>query len=184
LKPDNLNIHVYVDASYAPHEDAKSHTGLIITLGLNGGPVHTESKKQKIVTTSSTEAELVALHSSLGPAEFVRDLVIEQGYTTLPIKLFQDNKSTICLASKGESNNMKTKHIKVRYYYVKQLLENKVVTIEHLGTEDMIADIFTKPLVGRLFFRLRALLMNIPMDSEFFDPYPQDYVETKQKRRR
>ena len=56
-----IQLNVYVDAAYAVHPDSKSHTGIYVTLGTNGGPILVKSYKQRMVTTSSTEAELLAL---------------------------------------------------------------------------------------------------------------------------
>eukprot|EP01035_Chromulina_nebulosa_P016432 gene16432-21772_t len=55
----DLDIVLWVDASFMVHEDLKGHSGCVITLGMNGGVMATLSKKQKVLTRSSTEAELV-----------------------------------------------------------------------------------------------------------------------------
>ena len=60
----HVSVTAHVDASFGCHENGKSHTGVCITLG--DGPVFVRSVKQKIVTKSSTEAELVALSDEAG----------------------------------------------------------------------------------------------------------------------
>ena len=74
----DIAVIVYADASYGVHADGKSHTGVYITLGRGG--VFFRSTKQKIVTKSSTESELVGLSDSLGQAIWTRDFLIGQGY--------------------------------------------------------------------------------------------------------
>jgi hypothetical protein len=157
LQPDSMVIHSYIDASYASHFDAKGHSGAIVSIGLRCTPVYTSSTKQKLVSRSSTESELIALHEGLAKVVWLQELLGELGYSYGPSVLFQDKKSTITLAS----SSGKSKHISVRYFYVKQLIDAKQVTVEYLPTEAMIADILTKPIVGNKFFVLRRLLLNL-----------------------
>ena len=67
--------------------------------------------------------------------------------------------STINLANNGMSNSEKTRHISIRYFFVTDRIKSGDINLRHLGTEDMIADILTKPLQGELFVRLRDLLL-------------------------
>ncbi len=159
LQPDSMVIHSYIDASYASHFDAKGHSGAIVSIGLRCIPVYTSSTKQKLVSRSSTESELIALHQGLAKVVWLQELLEELGYSYGPSVLFQDNKSTITLAEQGASSSGKSKHISVRYFYVKQLIDAKQVTVEYLPTEAMIADILTKPIVGNKL--LRRLLLNL-----------------------
>jgi hypothetical protein len=91
---------------------------------------------------------------------WVRDFLIEQGYSVGASKLFQDNKSTIVLANKGHSTAERTRHIAIRFFFVKDRIDAGEIAIEYLPTEDMIADILTKPLQGDLFRKLRRMLLN------------------------
>ena len=112
LEPEKaIAVLVYADVSYGVHADGKSHTGLYITLGRGG--VFVRSAKQKIVTKSSTEAELVGLSDSLGQAIWTREFLIGQGYAMGPATLFQDNMSTITLANKGRSTSDRNRHIQI-----------------------------------------------------------------------
>jgi hypothetical protein len=78
-----------------------------------------------------------------------------------PTKIYQDNMSTIALADKGRSTSSRTRHIAIRYFFVKDKVDQGEVEIEYLCTEDMRADILTKPLQGELFRKMRAALMGI-----------------------
>ena len=76
--------------------------------------------------------------------------------------LHQDNQSSILLAKNGRlSSSKRTKHIDVRYFFVTDRIKNKELRVEFCPTEQMMADFFTKPLQGRLFYQLRDLIMNI-----------------------
>ena len=111
-----LQVTAYIDASYGVHVDGKSHSGLVITLG--HGPVLCRSTKQKIVTKSSTEAELVAVSDEINMAVWIRDFLTHQGHELGPVILYQDNMSTIALILNGASTSHRTKHIKIRYFFV------------------------------------------------------------------
>jgi hypothetical protein len=160
-KPESLQLFAYIDASYALHSDAKGQTGIIITLGKTGPPVYCKSRKQKLVSRSSTESELIALNEGLPEVIWARQFMEHLGFKQDISTVFEDNQSSIILANKSRGVTIsRTKHIQVRYYYVKQLIEQKLITIEYLPTEDMIADILTKPVCGKLFIKLRNLLLN------------------------
>jgi hypothetical protein len=92
---------------------------------------------------------------------WVRDFLQEQGFKVAPAKLYQDNTSTIILAKKGRASSERTRHIAIRYYFIKDRMETNEVEVEYLKTADMIADILTKPLQGDLFRRLRRLILNM-----------------------
>jgi len=110
--------------------------------------------RQKIVTKSSTESELVAVTDSIGEVIWLRNFLVEQGYPMPPAVLFQDNMSTIVLCERGEAGH-RTKHIKIRNFFVKELIDGGEVVVRHMPTDDMVADILTKPLQGAKFEALR-----------------------------
>jgi hypothetical protein len=148
---------LYADASFAIHHDFKSHTGASLTLGK--GFFQTKSGRQSIVCKSSTEAELVSQSDSLSPAIWARNFLAAQGIPQQPILLQQDNISAITLTVKGKSTSDRTKHISVRYFWIKDLAQRNEVKLNYVNTNDMIADLLTKPLQGLHFMRLRNLLL-------------------------
>jgi hypothetical protein len=150
-----IRLFCFVDASYGEHNDGKSHTGAAVTLG--AGVFFAKSSKQKIVSKSSTEAELVAITDSMGDLLFIRNLLLCQGYDVPALYLFQDNKSTIALCEKGGAGH-RTKHIKIRNFYVKERIEDGEVVVRWMRTELMLADVLTKPLQGASFKTFRDLL--------------------------
>jgi len=160
IKPDPNSVDVisYVDASFAVHHDYKSHTGGVITLGM--GPVFVKSSKQKITTKSSTEAELVGLSDTTSQVIWTREFLIEQGYDPGPATIYQDNKSTIALANKGGSTSARSRHINIRFFFIKDRIAAGEIELKYKPTAEMIADILTKPLQGTLFRRLRNILLN------------------------
>jgi hypothetical protein len=158
---NELRVYGYVDASFAVHKDMKSHTGSVISLGK--GAVNVSSKKQQLMTKSSTESELVGLSDQLPQILWTRNFLLAQGYIVGPARIFQDNQSTIALVAKGRSTSARTRHIGIRYFFVKDRVDSKEVEIVYKATGEMRADIMTKPLQGELFRKMRAALMG--MDS-------------------
>ena len=156
---EGLQIRGHIDASFAVHMDMKGQSGAMITVGT--GPVSVSSKKQGLVTKSSTEAELVAISDMLSMVIWTREFLQEQGYTMAPGIIYQDNKSTIAMANRGISNSPRTRHVAIRYFFVKDRIDSGEVVIEHMGTEHMLADGMTKPLQGELFRVMRRRVMGM-----------------------
>ena len=74
----------------------------------------------------------------------------------------EDNRSTMLLMRNGRlSSGKRTKHLDIRYFFVKDLLDRGVITLSHCLSNNMIADFFTKPIQGQRFEILRNLIMNI-----------------------
>jgi hypothetical protein len=152
-------VDAYADASYAVHKDMKSQTGTVITFGQ--GAVYSKSTKQKLVSKSSTEAELIGLTDSMSQILWTRYFLQEQGYDIGAVRVYQDNRSAMLLAEKGViSSSRRTRHINIRYFFVKDRVDSGEVKIVYKPTEDMLADFFTKPLQGVLFVKLRDAIMN------------------------
>ena len=159
-----ISVKLYVDASYGVHYDGKSHTGSCIVIG-DVGAVHCRSSKQLIVTKSSTEAELVGLSDSANQGIFIRNFLISQGYTMAPVTILQDNQSCMALIERGRSGAERTRHIQIRYFWVKERVDTKEARIEYLRTEDMYANVLTKPLQGSQFVRERDSLTGWAMGT-------------------
>ena len=153
---DKVELRAHVDASFGLYEDGKSVTGIAISLG--GATIYIKSGKQKIVTRSSTEAELVGISDALSQVLWTREFLLAQGLALGPATIFQDNKSTIFLANKGRSTSERSRHIKIRYFFVSHYIESKEIRLEYLPTGEMVADILTKPLHGTLFTKFSRQL--------------------------
>ncbi len=88
-----------------------------------------KSSKQRIVTKSSTEAELVALSDSLGEIIWMREFLLAQGYTTGPAIVLEDNMATIALCNKDGPSH-RTKHVKIRNFFFKEQIDGKTIVLE------------------------------------------------------
>ena len=116
-KPENLMVVNYTDASYA----VKSVSGMVCTVG--GTVSSWGSRTQKITTLSSTEAEYIALGECAQELKFVSMLLREIGIGEFPGKIFEDNEGAIFLA-KNQQVSTRTKHIDVRYHFIRDLVES------------------------------------------------------------
>jgi len=154
-----MNLFGYFDAAYGVHLDYKSQSASFLTLGK--GPILVSCKKQKILTKSSTEAEIVAASDGSPTVVGVRRFLKAQGYKLEPSVIYQDNMSTMSLIKKGRPTSEASKHINIRHFFIKQLVDEGEIRVMHMPTEDMLADLLTKPLQGMKFRRLRDKLMNI-----------------------
>ena len=140
-------IHWWVDASYNVHKDYHGQTGAMMSLGK--GVVISFSRKQKLNVRSSAEGGLVGIDEALPCSLWCRYFIEGQGYTVEQNILYQDNKSTILLAKNGQwSSSKKLKHIKSRYFFIKDNIDKGEVQVKYKPTKRMWSDILTKPKQG------------------------------------
>jgi hypothetical protein len=136
----------------------KGDRGSVWMIGDN--VVLSKSNKQKIITRSYTEAELIVVGDALPTVQWTRLFMKDQGYD-LETVVKEDKKSTMLLLKNGRlSSGERTKHLEIRYFYVQDLITRGVVKIEHGSMDCMVADFFTKPLQGKRFQILRDLILN------------------------
>jgi hypothetical protein len=156
---DDITImETWVDASHAVHEDKKSHTGGAVSFGR--GAVMSKSSKQKLNTKSSTESELVGASDYLPYPTWGKKFLEAQGYILRRNLFNQDNQSTMRFEKNGrKSCGPNSRHIDIRYFWIKDRLGLEGFEVVYCPTEQMLADFFTKPLQGNLFRKLRAVVM-------------------------
>eukprot|EP00253_Pinus_taeda_P024560 PITA_24560 len=134
----------YVDADYVGHLDKrKSTTGYVFTIV--GGGISWTSKLQEIVALSTTEAEYIAAEDASKEAIWLKGLLDEIGRTQEKVNVLCDSQSAIHLA-KNLAYHSKTKHIDVRYHFLRHVIDGRKVSLEKINTWENCADIFTKPI--------------------------------------
>ena len=158
---DKCVMQWWVDASFAVHQDMRSHSGAVFMMGK--GAIVALSTKQKINTDSSTVAELVGVHDALPLIMWSRYFMQAQGHKIVDNVIYQDNQSAMLLENNGRmSCGRRTRAINVRFFAVTDQIQQGSVRVEHCPTEDMVADFFTKPLQGSQFRKMRGLILNSP----------------------
>ena len=136
----------------------KGHSGCLI-FDECGNLLYASSTKQKLMSKSSTDAEIIAVHSSMNSIEEIRDLFNELNGEINPVCLYQDNLSAKFLMEHGDSSSDKSKHMKIRYFYIKEKVDETIINIEYRDTDRMWADLLTKPLTQKKkFFDCRSQL--------------------------
>ena len=142
---DSDNLIVYVGADWGGDVvDRKSNSGYCMKF--LGSTVAWRSRKQSLVTLSSTEAEYVALTEAVQEALWLRRLLMDFNHDiSLPFTVYEDNQNCIRLL-KDQKSSSRTKHIHIKYNFVRDLYLSKDIDVKYCSSERVIADLLTKPL--------------------------------------
>lgn len=138
-------IRAYVDADWGNcTEDRRSFTGYVFML--NGSPVSWDTKKQRTVALSTTEAEYMAMAECAKEAIYLQRFMRELGFNELSdLTIHCDNLSAVRLAENPVFHS-RSKHIDVRHHFVRDVLRDKQIAVKHIPTEQQVADFLTKGL--------------------------------------
>ena len=128
---------------------------------INGGPVFTKSQKQKLNCKSSTEAELIALSDMLSPILWMKNLMSKMNRGTPKVTVREDNMSVIAMVKRGKSTNERTRHIKLRYFFIADYVRRGDLNLEHCFSERQLADHFSKTLPESSFIPMNKTIINI-----------------------
>ena len=115
------------------------------------------SKKQSSVSLSTIGVEYIVVGSCCAQLLWMKKLLHDYGISQDTTCVFYDNTSTINL-SKNPVQHSVSKHIKIRYHFIRDLVEGKVEWLEFINTENQKANIFTKPLDGPRFKYFRKII--------------------------
>jgi hypothetical protein len=153
----DVELLAYTDNDYAGDlEDRKSTLGLLFMLSSRA--VSWSSKKQPVVTLSTTEAEFIAAAFCACQAVWLRRMLEKLDHASAGTTIiYCDNNSTIKL-SKNPVMHGRSKHIDVRFHFLRELTQDEVVTLLHCRSQEQLADIMTKPLPQVVFEKLRTLM--------------------------
>lgn len=166
IKPKDLNVTVYVDASFSLHpNDYVGQTGYIVSFGeLHpgwNGLITSKSLKQKQIGKSSFECELYAINSAVEEVLWIKEFLNEIAINTNnPIKVYEDNLPTINALKKGSGSYKKSKFIGLKAFWIKNYIDNKTINLKHIESESNISDYNTKILQNPLFSKFRNLILN------------------------
>ncbi|XP_024081556.1 uncharacterized protein LOC106664782 [Cimex lectularius] len=143
-KNENSNLLCFSDADWGnKNNDRHSVSGS--SFKYMGGLISWASKKQRTVALSTVEAEYVALSCTVQEAMWLRVLFKELANETMPTTVFCDNMGAIHLAQNNVTSQ-RSKHIDIRYHFIRESVQGKLIKLNYLPTEQMLSDILTKPL--------------------------------------
>ena len=136
----------YCDSDWGASNDRRSITGYGYKLCEKGPLISWKSRKQQIVALSTCEAEYVALTSAIQEAKFLSQLLVDMiGGRKTTATIYVDNQGAICLA-KNPVHHQRTKHIDIRYHYIRTEIQSGAVELKYIPSCDNVADVFTKPV--------------------------------------
>ena len=148
----------FSDSDFASDKiDRRSCSGFVFTL--SSGAIAWSSRRQSSVALSTAEAEYISLATASREAVWLGKVVTELlGESNKePITMNVDNQSAIAVA-KNSIVSCKTKHVDVKYHFVRDLVRNNIIKLQYCPTENMTADILTKPLDKVKFEKFRNML--------------------------
>lgn len=159
--PKPLEIFGYSDADYAKDiETRRSTSGYVFML--YGGAISWKCQRQRSTALSTAEAEYMALAEAAKEATWLRNFVksiLHRNKQSLngPTIIYEDNKSAIDIAN-NPVNHQRTKHIDIRYHFTREAIEDGRILLEHCPSEQMVADLLTKPFAKPRTITLTKLL--------------------------
>ena len=159
----NESLLAYSDSDWANDEStSRSVTGNVFILA--NAAITWASRSQKHVSLSSSEAEYVAASNTAKQCMFVRHLVSELcpdlALLDQPTVMLIDNRACR-LMIKNRGSHRRTKHIRVRYHFIRELAEDGVIDIQPISSKENLADMFTKNLTRVPLSKLRARVFGI-----------------------
>ena len=152
----NVEIAGYTDSDWAGDaDDRKSTSGGCFFVGNNLVSWH--SKKQNCVSLSTAQAEYIAARSCCTQLLWMKHMLEDYGFQQGKLSLFCDNTSAINI-SKNPVLHSRTKHIEIRYHFIRNLVDDDLLEMSFIPTENQLADLFTKPLDNARFESLRKAI--------------------------
>ncbi|KAJ9544963.1 hypothetical protein OSB04_024670 [Centaurea solstitialis] len=164
-KDSSFELISFTDSDYGGCKlDRKSTSGSCQFLG--DKLVSWTSKKQNCVSTSTAEAEYVAAASCCSQVLWMKTQLLDYGYKLKRVPIYCDSESAIAITSNPVQHS-KTKHIDIRYHFIKDNVEKGNIEMFFVKTDYQLADLFTKPLDEKRFNFLVSKLgmLSIPTDS-------------------
>ena len=144
----------YADAGWVG-DILKSTSGSLFLLG--GAAITWKSNKQTCIALSTAEAEYVALSAAAQEAVWLQQLTSDLLNRSIQEKIiFEDNQSAICVA-KNQQTHGRTKHIDIKYHFIRELVETDRIKLAYWPSADMVADILTKGLPAQQLKKLHGM---------------------------
>ena len=155
--PNGLDIYGYSDSDWASStEDRRSTTGYYFALNASGPPISWKSRKQPTVALSSCEAEYMALSAATQEILYLIKVMKDLKIQVNPV-ILSDSQSALYLVQ-NPTNHNRTKHIDIRYHFVREKYASGIVDLRYVQRDDNVADLFTKPSTKQNLLKFHSLL--------------------------
>ena len=141
---ENNGLITFCDSDYGSDPDTrKSQSGMLVKLA--GAAICWKSRKQDTVALSSTEAEYVSLSDSIRQLIWIRSLLGEIGFEIPTVPLCGDNQGSLFMAQNPITES-RSKHIDIKFHFIRQKIQEKIIQLYYEPTETNVADMLTKNL--------------------------------------
>ncbi|GJS82194.1 retrovirus-related pol polyprotein from transposon TNT 1-94 [Tanacetum coccineum] len=160
LKDSSIALTAFADADHADCQDTRRNTSGSMQF-MGDRLVSWSSKRQKSDAISSTEAEYIAMSGCCAQIIWMRSQLTDYGLGFNKTPMYCDNKSAIALSCNNVQHS-RSKHIDIRFHFIKEHVENGVIELYFVNTEYQLADIFTKALARE---RIEFLIIKLGMRS-------------------
>lgn len=161
---DRSGLAGFTDADWGTSDDTR-HSVCGYAYTFDGGAISWSAKQQAVVALSSTEAEYIGITHAAKEAIWLRSLLadlVHPDFAAHAVRLYSDNKGAMDLA-RNNAFHARTKHIAIRYHFIREAVERGDVELGYRRTEDMPADVFTKPIARVRLEYLRSLMGLLPL---------------------
>ena len=159
----------FSDSDYAADvQTRRSVSGTAIVFG--GGLTSWFCRRQKSVSLSTLEAEIIALSECVRESTWVARLLAELGINVIPSHL-ADNQAAIAV-TKGTQTSRRARHISVRYFYAREKFQQEEITLTYCESSQKISDLVTKSFDKCTFQRLRSLAGVVEQHADTHPEYP------------
>lgn len=138
-----LDLVGFVDSDWTNDSDRKSYSGYVFKF--SSGPVSWQCMKKKTTALSSTEVEYIALSEASKEAVYLKNILCELVDFCQSVNIFNDSQSAPKLALNPVFHK-KSKHIDVRYHFIRECVLSNLIKIQYQETNEMVADVLTKSL--------------------------------------
>jgi hypothetical protein len=177
-KGGDIKLVGYCDSSLGNLEDYSSLAGYCFMLG--DTIISWKSFKEPVIALSTAEAEYIALTPAVQECIYLQQFLTGLGFITTKTEIHEDNNACIALA-KNPQDKKRTRHIQIRFHWIRQQLDNGVFTLVPTKTHQQLADLFTKGLYGP---QLRQMTTSLGLITDSVKQGENEYVDASQNRRR
>jgi hypothetical protein len=157
-KGERNQLTAWADANLADGiTTTRSRTGGVIMYG--NSLIRCISHRQSSTASSTVQAEVNALHEVVKEVEYFRDLLTQMGIAdTSATTIYEDNQSTIALTQTPGGSKRRTRYLELKLGEIREFVEEAIISIKQISSEDNVADFFTKSLAGQKFMQFREFL--------------------------
>ena len=171
----------YCDANWGNNPDyGKSTSGYLLMLA--GGPLSFKTALQNVTAQSTLEAELISMAHASKEAVYLSNMMAELGFGKLfeSVPLFGDNTGAVHIAG-NSTYSSRTKHIALRFFYLKEQVKDGKITIHHVATQKQLGDVGTEFLTKNTHRHLLNLLEPYTTRNEIYGGNKQPKIDPKEE---